>query len=128
MKKIFLYISLFLSFSVMAQHHPYIHYSEHERDTTDAKTLQQFLRKGEFFGHARYFFMATDNAAGLSDYYANGFGMGIGYETGRFKNFQVGISGFFIYNIHSSDLSTKDAATGLTNRYEIALFDMENPK
>lgn len=128
MKNIFLYISLFLSFTAMAQHQPYIHYSEHEHDTTDAKTLQQFLRKGEFFGHARYFFMATDNAAGLSDYYANGFGMGIGYETGRFKNFQVGISGFFIYNIHSSDLSTKDAATGLPNRYEMALFDLENPK
>jgi hypothetical protein len=106
-RKIFLYISLFLSFSAMAQHQPYIHYSEHERDTTETNTLQQFLRQGEFFGHARYFFMATDNAAGLSDYYANGFGMGIGYETGRFKNFQVGISGFFIYNIHSSDLSAK---------------------
>jgi hypothetical protein len=124
-------IFLISSFSVVAQHEPYVHYSERTRDTADtaetAKTLQQFFRQGEFFAHARNFFMATDNAPGLTDYYANAFGMGIGYETGKFKNVQLGISGFFIYNIISSDLGAKDPSTGLSNRYELGLFDIENP-
>lgn len=128
MKQFLFTAACLTTLGVQAQHEPYIHYSERERDTTEnTRTLQQFFRAGEFFAHARNFFMATDNAPGLTDYYANGFGMGIGYETGKFKNVQIGISGFFIYNVFSSDLGAKDAQTGLPNRYELGLFDVENP-
>jgi len=113
--------------ALFAQNLPYVHHTERERDNADTNNLQHFFRQGTFFGHARYFFMATDNADQLSDYYANAFGMGIGYETGNFKNFQVGISGHFIYNINSSDLAKKDPLTNQSSRYEIGLFDIENP-
>jgi len=107
-----------------AQLLPYQHFTERARDKSDTSSLQHFFRNGEFYGHARYYFMATDNDAGLSDYFANAFGMGIGYETGKFKGFQIGISGFFIYNIWSSDLTRPDPLTGVKNRYELGQFDM----
>ncbi|MFN5217605.1 MAG: OprD family outer membrane porin [Sphingomonadales bacterium] len=106
---------------------PYQHFTERDRDKTDTTSLQHFFRHGEFYGHARYYFMATDNEAGLTDYFANAFGMGIGYETGKFKGFQIGLSGFFIYNIGSSNLSKPDALTGVKNRYEVGQFDMLDP-
>lgn len=85
------------------------------------------MRNGEFYGHARYFFVATDNDRDLKDFFANAFGMGIGYETGKFNGFQLGISGFFIYSLYSSDFTEVDARTGVGSRYEIGQFDMLNP-
>jgi hypothetical protein len=90
-------------------------------------TLGNFLRNGKFYGHGRYFFMATNNTVGLDDYFANAFGFGIGYETPRFKFLSVGVSGYFIANLGSSDLKSNDLLSGLPNRYEIGLFDIENP-
>ncbi len=100
-----------------------------EQDSISKKdsTVGDFFRRGNFYGHSRYFFMSTDNAFGLDDYFANAFGLGIGYETPKFKNFSVGISGYFIYNLGSSDLKKSDSLSGLPNRYEVGLFDVENP-
>ncbi len=70
--------------------------------------------------------MFTDNAANYTDYYANAWGMGIGYETGLYRNFQMGISGYTIYNMHSSDLTQIDPLSNQPNRYEIGLFDVVN--
>jgi hypothetical protein len=114
-------------FQIYAQNAPYVHHTERGRDAEDTLNFQHFFRQGTFFGHARYYFMATDNEGILSDYYANAFGMGIGYETGNFKNFQIGISGYFIYNLGSSDLAAKDPYAKQSSRYEIGLFDIENP-
>lgn len=120
---------LFLLFaaSSFAQNLPYMHHTERNRNDADTNNLQYFFRQGNFYGHARYFFMHTNNSGNLTDYFANAFGMGIGYETGKYKNFQVGISGFFIYNLYSSDLAKIDTLSGQGSRYELGLFDVENP-
>lgn len=108
------------------------HTSEAEKvvknDSLPPKNLRDFFRKGKFEGHGRYYFMAVDNAENLTDSYANAFGMGIGYETPIVKGFSFSLSGFFIYNLASSDLSAPDPTTGQLNRYEIGLFDVQNPK
>ncbi len=96
------------------------------QETSDSTTLQGALKQGTISGHIRNVTMATDNAAGLTDSYANGLGLGIGYESAPFHNFQVGISGFFMYNLFSSDLGVIDSMTGAPNRYEIALFDVQD--
>jgi hypothetical protein len=70
--------------------------------------------------------MATDNAPGFQDYYANAAGGGIRFETGQFKGFQMVVSGFYTFNLWSSDLSVRDAVSGSANRYEIGLFDVED--
>lgn len=122
---LFIVFGLNQLFAQVAQ--PYLHHTERDKNKEDTSTLQAFFRNGEFYGHARYYFMATDNERGLKDFYANAFGMGIGYETGKFKGFQIGISGFFIYNLLSTDFTKVDATTGVGSRYEIGQFDMTNP-
>ncbi len=131
MKNLLILISfLLIGFSKLKAQvaQPYIHHTERDKNKKDTNTLQAFFRNGEFYGHARYYFMATDNDHDLKDFYANAFGMGIGYETGKFKGFQIGISGFFIYNLFSSDFSITDAKTGVGSRYELGQFDMTNPR
>ncbi|MFN4083807.1 MAG: OprD family outer membrane porin [Bacteroidia bacterium] len=126
MKLAFLTFFVFLFGYSFAQIFPYQHHTERERDKSDTTTLQHFFRNGEFYGHARYYFMATDNDEDLTDYFSNAFGMGIGYETGKFKGFQIGLSGFFIYNLWSSDLTKPDPKTGTFSRYESGQFDLFN--
>lgn len=93
---------------------------------SDSTSLLHAFKSGQVHGHVRYFFMATDNRAGLTDYFANAAGGGLRYETGKFYGFQLGISGFYIFNVGSSNLSKKDSLTNQSNRYEIGLFDIEN--
>jgi len=95
--------------------------------TSDSMSLLSVFRTGSFEGHFRYFFMATDNQKGLTDYYANAAGGGIRFESNKLFGFQFAVSGFYSFNIGSSDLSKLDPTTQQSNRYEIALFDVENP-
>ncbi|MDX1955801.1 MAG: OprD family outer membrane porin [Chitinophagaceae bacterium] len=93
----------------------------------DTLSLLSAFKRGIMQGHFRYFFMATDNARPYRDYYAHAIGGGIKYETASFHGFRLGVSGFFAFNIGSSNLSDPDPLTGQMNRYEIGLFDIENP-
>jgi hypothetical protein len=95
----------------------------------DSTTHMPSSQRGKFHGHAKSYWMGTDNKQGLSDAYAWGVGAGIGYETPMIANhFTFGLSGFFIFNVLSSDLSLPDPTTGQANRYEIGLFNLQNPK
>lgn len=99
-----------------------------EKETeVDSSSLLSAFRRGQVSGHFRYYFMSTDNKKGLTDYHAHAVGGGIKFETARFKNFQLGVSGFFVFNIGSSDLAVPDAKTSQMNRYEVGLFDIEDP-
>lgn len=72
--------------------------------------------------------MSTDNRIGLSDYYALAAGGGLHYQTAPLYGFRFGLGGVYNFNLASSDLSVPDPATGALNRYEIGLFDVEDPK
>ncbi len=101
---------------------------EHPQESkSDSNKLSYFFKNGEFGGHARFASFYTNNSKNLSDSYAMGIGMGIDFESAKFYGFQMGISGFFIYNIFSSDLTSLDSLTNQPNRYEVGLFDIENP-
>ncbi|MEX1241819.1 MAG: OprD family outer membrane porin [Cyclobacteriaceae bacterium] len=78
--------------------------------------------RGTFKGHFRTFFMNTVNEGSNPDYFALAMGGGIAYYSPVIKNFQVGLSGFIIYNLASSDL----AKNGFSNRYELGLFDVSD--
>ncbi|HQW93089.1 MAG TPA: hypothetical protein PKY28_08325, partial [Ferruginibacter sp.] len=56
-------------------------YKGKQVQTVDTTSLLSAFKRGHVNGHFRYFFMATDNKAGLTDYYANAAGGGIRYET-----------------------------------------------
>ena len=94
-------------------------------DTTKLKDL--FL-KSQLEIHARSVYMNTINEGTLKDDYALASGIGIGITTKSFHGFQFGISSFVTYNLLSSDLTQLDPTTLSSNRYEIALFDLQNPK
>lgn len=123
MKLLLLLVTWLLAGNVFAQHEDELPLPVKD----DTLKLHEAFKKGKVHGHFRYFFMATDNSKGLSDYYANALGGGLKYETAPFKKFALGVGGFFIYNIGSSDLSGADPQTQLYNRYELSLFDMEDP-
>lgn len=93
-------------------------------EVKDSSSLLSSFKDGEIKGQLRYFFMATDNEKGLSDYYANATGARISYSTAKFKGFQLGLSQSFVFNLASSDFSQKDSLTNAANRYECALFDV----
>lgn len=102
-------------------------YKGSKHHVADSNTILYAFKKGTFHGHFRYFFMLTDNKKGLTDYFANAIGGGLHYQTATFKNFQFGVSGFYVFNIGSTDLDLTDPTTGQGNRYEIGLFDQEDP-
>ena len=102
-------------------------YKGKQVQTVDSTSILSAFKRGHFNGHFRYFFMATDNASGLTDYFANAAGGGIRFETAAFHGFQFVVSGFYTFNIGSSDLSKADTLTGQFNRYETALFDVNDP-
>ena len=89
--------------------------------------LQEAFKQGQFQGSFRSFFMATDNARNLSDYHALAAGGGLHFNTAAWHGFSMGIGGAFNYNLASSDLRAKDSLTVAVNRYEIGLFDVEDP-
>jgi len=96
-------------------------------DSVESKSILGAFKSGFVQGHFRYFNMNTINEKELSDYYANAAGGGLRYETAKFHNFQFGISGFYIFNIGSSNFTIPDPQSGQFNRYEIGLFDLEDP-
>lgn len=97
-------------------------------DTTHhAHTMLEMFSKGSHHGHFRSFMMATDNERYLTDYYAWAAGGDLHFHSAGFHGFSFGIGGNFHFNLASSDLSRRDSVTGAANRYEIGLFDVENP-
>lgn len=96
-----------------------------DKPCIEGDSLCNVLRKyGTFEGHLRSFVMSTINYQDYPDYYAWGIGGGLGYFSPVIKNFQVGMSGFVIYNLSSSHLAP---AAPFSNRYELGLFDVSNP-
>lgn len=92
----------------------------------DTNSLLGAFKRGSVNGHFRYFFMNTVNEGELTDYYANAAGGGLRFETAKFHNFSFAISGFYIFNVGSTDMTKPDPKTGQFNRYEIGLFDLED--
>jgi len=124
MKKTVLIVAALLQTAfLLAQHEP-----QAPNDQANAKTILEAFKKGHYSGSFRSFFMATDNTRQLSDYYALAAGGNLNFNSAAWHGFSFGIGGMFNYNLASSDLSAIDSITGAKNRYEIGLFDVENPK
>ena len=95
-----------------------------QKDTS----LMNWFKGGEFNGHFRYFNSITINEGQSEDYLANAIGGGLRYQTQEYKRFTAAISGYYIFNVYSSDLVEIDSVSSSKNRYEIGLFDIEHPE
>ena len=132
MRQIFLIIILVFPVFIFGQHQELhekttLWKTKKEHTASDSSTLFSTFHHGTFHGHFRNYFMATDNESNLSDYYAWALGGGIKYETGSLRNFKFGMSGFVVFNVYSSNLVDRDPTTNQMNRYELGLFDIEDP-
>lgn len=94
----------------------------------DTGAISKAFQYGVMQGHFRYFYMNTQNSGELSDYYANSGGGGIRYETAPYRGLQFAVSGFYIFNLQSSNLGEVDTWALSGNRYELGLFDIEDPE
>lgn len=95
--------------------------------TKDSLVLKDIFTKAKWNLSSRTFLMSTINDGDLKDDYALASGAGIGMLTKPLFGFQFGFSGYFIYNIKSSNIELPDSLTLSPNRYEVGLFDVENP-
>lgn len=83
MKKIISILVIVISFNtaILAQHQEISEkpemYKGKKEQPTDMTSLLSAFKRGQVNGHFRYFFMATGNQPGLTDYYANAAGGGI---------------------------------------------------
>ena len=93
----------------------------------DTLVFKEIFTKAKWSLSSRTFLMSTLNEGNLKDDYALASGAGIGMLTKSFFGIQFGFSGYFIYNIKSSNIALPDSLTLSPNRYEVGLFDVENP-
>lgn len=68
--------------------------------------------------------MLTDNAPGLSDYYALAAGAALHYETRPWRGFRLAMGGQFVTDIASSDFTQPDPVTSTYGRYDAGLYEI----
>lgn len=122
-----LLILAFLPCHGLAQHTSSSHGEEKVRSVDSLKCLKDFFSHSHVGGHVRNYFMATLNEGSYQDYWANAIGGSLHYRTANFRGFEVGLAGAFAYNIASSDLTIRDSVAGKHSKYELQLFDLEDP-
>lgn len=96
-------------------------------DSTDSNTLSDWFSRGSFGGLWRTQAMGTFHQAPLSDNWASGTAFRLHYHTAEFKGWYVSVVGQFGYALASSDLSGVDELTGQRARFELHMFDIEDP-
>lgn len=125
-KTIIISLLFFISLRTFAQDHNDHHIALKPKQKDTTQCLKDCLLKAHWEAHTRTFAMGTINEGALKDDYALASGAGIGVLTKPIYGFQVGMSGFFMYNLISSNIHQIDSLTGQPNRYEVGLFDIEN--
>lgn len=130
--KIWFFIGLFIVSTVLHSQHQELQeapkiWNGENKEKADSLSLLTAFRNGKVNGHFRYFYSSTDNGGDLTDYFAHAAGGGLRYETAPFYGLQMAVSGYYIFDIGSSDFAIKDKTTGQANRYEIGLYDINNP-
>jgi hypothetical protein len=96
------------------------------KKTLDSNNLLHQFQMGAMHGHFRSFFSATSNKNSALEY-ANAIGGGIQFISKPIFNINIGVSGFFVYDAFSSNLTKPHPLSNTLNRYELGLFDVTNP-
>ncbi|UAB84395.1 hypothetical protein INR75_19955 [Zunongwangia sp. SCSIO 43204] len=122
MKVKFNLIAVFLFFSI----HSYAQHDAPFLKSKDDFQLKDVFKEAHFHGHIRNYFMNTINRGDLKDYYANATGGALGFTTGNFKGFEIGVKGIFTFRTFGNDLGVHDAITGKNAKWEYELFDVLN--
>lgn len=100
---------------------------EAKSDSTKQTSLSDWFSKGHFSGLWRTQAMATLHQAPLSDNWASGTAFRLHYATADFRGWYVSVIGQFGYALASSDLTGVDELTGQRARFELHMFDIQDP-
>jgi len=92
----------------------------------DSSTMLRHFQMGTIQGHLRSFYSSTYNKNSNTEY-AYAVGAGLKFLSKPLYHFQIGVSGFLVYNVFSTDLTKLHPLSASTNRYELGLFDVTNP-
>ncbi len=96
------------------------------KKSLDSNNLLHQFQMGTIHGHFRSFFSTTANKNSALEY-ANAVGGGIQFISKPIYNINIGVSGFFVYDAFSSDLTKTHPLSNTLNRYELGLFDITDP-
>lgn len=96
------------------------------KKTIDTNNILYRFQMGTMHGHFRSFFSSTFNKNSSVEF-ANAIGGGIQFISKPLLNLQIGVSGFFVYDAFSTDLTKMHPISKTLNRYELGLFDVTNP-
>ena len=91
----------------------------------DSSLLRHF-QMGTIQGHVRSFYSSTNNKNSNTEY-AYAVGGGLKFISKPLYHLQFGLSGFMMYNVFSTDLTSLHPLAASANRYELGLFDVTNP-
>lgn len=120
---------LFLSLNVKAQHQELNEAPKlwgKSQKAKDSSNLLYRFQMGTMHGHFRSFYSNTANKNSTIEY-AQAIGGGIQFISKPINNFNIGVSGFFVYDAFSSDLTKPHPLSKTSNRYELGLFDITDP-
>jgi hypothetical protein len=92
----------------------------------DSSNLLYRFQMGTMHGHLRTFYSSTSNQNSSREY-AQAIGGGIQFTSKAIYNLHLGVSGFFVYDAFSSDLTKPHPLSNTLNRYELGLFDITDP-
>lgn len=92
----------------------------------DSANLLYRFQMGTMHGHLRTFYSSTFNKNSQAEY-AQAIGGGIQFISKPLYHLRVGVSGFFVYDAISSDLTKPHPLSNTLNRYELGLFDITDP-
>ena len=93
-----------------------------------ASHLYDVMNRGELDGRFRQYSMLTVNDGAPSDYHAVAFGGTLGFTSERWHGVRFKLSGGYTFDLATSDLTVPDPVTGAFNRYEIGLYDVNDPR
>jgi hypothetical protein len=84
----------------------------------DSTSLLYRFQMGTMHGHIRSFYSSTFNKNSQAEF-AQAIGGGIQFISKPIHNLHVGVSGFFVYDAFSSDLTKPHPLSNSLNRYEL---------
>lgn len=102
-----------------------VSYAQHQAQL-DSSSGMNLFGAGTLHGHLRSFFSSNFNKSTDVEY-AQAIGGGIQFISKPIHHIKVGVSGIFINDLFSSDLTKANALSGAINRYEIGLYDITDP-
>ena len=101
-------------------------WAEPATDSARFASLNQYFAASTYSFHSRSYFMGTANRGPLKDDFTLAQGGDLGIQTPWLHGVRFNLSGYFIYNLASSDLARPDSISGGFNRYEAGQYDLAN--